>query len=70
MAEPNRTILCSQASSTDAANEAQFLIIVNTFFSLVGSTLSTFACSALTGYRTGGRKSMMHIQVGLYSVYV
>ncbi|KAG1677848.1 hypothetical protein FOA52_008612 [Chlamydomonas sp. UWO 241] len=44
---------------TEAAHSAQFLSVVNTFFSLLGSTLATFALSGLIGR---GKKNMVHVQ--------
>ncbi|KAG1671786.1 hypothetical protein FOA52_000163 [Chlamydomonas sp. UWO 241] len=47
------------AGSTEAAQSAQFLSVVNTFLSLCGATVATFAVSALIG---GGKLSMVHVQ--------
>lgn len=44
---------------TEALASSQFLSIVNTLLSLLGSTVATFAISAFTGQ---GRLNMMHIQ--------
>jgi ammonium transporter Rh len=46
-------------SPTEAQASSQFLSIVNTLLSLLGSTIATFAISALTGH---GRLNMMHVQ--------
>ncbi|KAG1678391.1 hypothetical protein FOA52_015158 [Chlamydomonas sp. UWO 241] len=46
-------------SHSEAALSAQFLSVVNTFLSLIGSTLSTFALSGLIGR---GKTTMMHVQ--------
>jgi ammonium transporter Rh len=43
----------------EALGSSQFLCIVNTLLSLLGSTLATFALSAITGK---GRLNMMHVQ--------
>jgi ammonium transporter Rh len=47
------------SSVTDAQASSQFLSIVNTLLSLLGSTIATFAASAITGK---GRLNMMHVQ--------
>ena len=44
---------------TEAQGSSQFLCIVNTLISLLGSTLATFALSAMTGK---GKLNMMHVQ--------
>ena len=44
---------------SEALGSSQFLCIVNTFLSLLGSTLAAFAVSAMTGK---GRLNMMHVQ--------
>ena len=46
-------------STTEAQASAQFLSVVNTLLSLLGSTISTFAISAVIGK---GRLNMMHVQ--------
>jgi ammonium transporter Rh len=43
----------------EALGSSQFLCIVNTLLSLLGSTLAAFALSAITGK---GRLNMMHVQ--------
>ncbi|KAG1680979.1 hypothetical protein FOA52_009938 [Chlamydomonas sp. UWO 241] len=47
------------AGSTEAAQSAQFLSVINTFLSLCGATVATFAVSSLIG---GGKLAMVHIQ--------
>lgn len=49
----------SEGVPTEALASSQFLSIVNTILSLLGSTVATFAISALTGH---GRLNMMHVQ--------
>ena len=44
---------------TEALDSAQFLCVVNTLFSLLGSTVGTFIVSALTG---NGRLDIFHVQ--------
>ena len=44
---------------TEALGSSQFLCIVNTLLALLGSVVSAFALSAITGK---GRLNMMHVQ--------
>lgn len=49
----------ASADVTDAMAMSQYLCITNTLLSLLGCTISTFACSALCGK---GRLNMLHVQ--------